>query len=528
MPNVRAGAADFGLATAQGLADVGEVLGDMGDRLSMDARAAAGDKNWEAEKTEAKESQLATADAMSDIVAHWVNLREAAIQMVDSWEYDGSPPQEAARKASQVLSAFEEGRLKDLPPERRAAAKEATASIRQGHGLRTAQRAQNRNVEALNQKTGETLRLLERQAVREPQAAERYAAEGTALLASLFKVGALSEGQFAAQSESFRRSLYAAVVRGQPAVAALADLEDGAYDEALADPTLKRLLMTETAWRLQGEAAQGAVDVEGQLARARRGEVVPAALRARAQRVLEAGAMADAELLVERAQRVRSELQSLRYAPEAAVEEGLTVLASTADGLDADERLKIREEVWVQSQAMLRERHGNPAAYVMDQPAVAEAFAAAERDPALLPDAVAARLAAQAAMGLAPEVRSALTKEERGQILAGLQQLAPKDRCAALQALGRLYGDQVGQVAIDLAEAGLSPLETLLLDPGSDTVSWQKIARLVDGQQEEQRSQSPDADIIAEAAERLLQEGRQTRGSSPADGSVPPEDISRS
>ena len=495
LPNVRAGAADFGLAIAQGLADAGRGLGDVGDRVSMDARAAAEERKREAEKTEAKEGQLATADATTDIVAHSANLREAAIQMVDNWEYDGSPPREAARKASQALSAFEEGRLKDLRPERRAAAKAAAAPIRQGHGLRMAQRAQNRNVEMLNQKTGETLRLLERQAVREPQAAEHYAAEGTVLLQSLFKAGALSQGQFAAQSESFRRSLYAAVVRGQPAVEALADLEDGVYDDVLADPTLKRFLMTETAWRLQGEAAQGAAGVEGQVARARRGVAVPVAI-------------AGAGLPVERAQRIRSELQSLRYAPEAAVEEGLAALASAADGPDADERRKIREEVWVQSQAMLRERQSDPAAYVMGQPAVAEAFAAAERDPALLPDAVAARLAAQAAMGLAPEARGALTKADRGQILAGLRPLAPKERCVALEALARRYGDQVDPVAADLAEAGLSPLEALLLDSGSDTAGWQTVARLMDSQQGEQPSKSPDAGIIAETAERLLQEGR--------------------
>jgi hypothetical protein len=508
LPNVRAGAGDFGLAIAQGLADVGRGLGDVGDRLSMDARAAAEEKGWEEGSTETKQNQLATADATTDIVVHRVNLREAAIQMLDGWDYDGSLPREAARKASQALSALEEGRLKTLPPERRAAAKAAAAPIRQGHGLRTAQRAQNRNVEALSQKTDETLQLLESQAVREPQAAERYAGEGTALLQSLFKAGALSEGQFAAQSESFRRSLYTAVVRGQPAVAALAELEDGVYDEALADPALKRFLMTETAWRLQGEAALGAAGVEGQVARARRGEAVSAGLQERAQRILDAGAMANAGPAVERAQRIRSELQSLRYAPEAAVEEGLAALASAADGFGADERLKIREEVRVQSQAMLRERHSDPAAYVMGQPAVAEAFAAAERDPALLPDAVAARLAAQAAMGLAPELRGALTKVERGQILAGLQPLVPRDRCAALEALARQYGDQAGQVAADLAEAGLSLLETLLLEPGSDAAGWLKMARLVDSQHQEQRSKPPDADAIAETAGRLLQEGR--------------------
>ena len=48
---------------------------------------------------------------------------------------------------------------------------------------------------------------------------------------------------------------------------------------------------------------------------------------------------------------------------------------------------------------------GDPAAYVMGQPAVAEAFAAAEQDPTLLPDAIARRLAAQEALGIKPEDR---------------------------------------------------------------------------------------------------------------------------
>src|SRR3546814_9047059 len=111
---------------------------------------------------------------------------------------------------------------------------------------------------------------------------------------------------------------------------------------------------------------------------------------------------ADAERAIELAQRERQRLERLRYAPAAVVREEIAKLAPAGDAVDAEARRRQQEEVRIQVEAMLRDRRHDPAAYVMNQPAVAEAFAAAARDPALLGHAVAAGLAAQAALGLSP------------------------------------------------------------------------------------------------------------------------------
>src|SRR3546814_14177252 len=73
----------------------------------------------------------------------------------------------------------------------------------------------------------------------------------------LVNVGALTPEQFATRKEAFRRGLYAKVIQSQPAVDAVADLEAGNYDAALGDPVLKGFLLTQAAWRLQAEPAQG-------------------------------------------------------------------------------------------------------------------------------------------------------------------------------------------------------------------------------------------------------------------------------
>src|SRR5690606_9856001 len=120
---------------------------------------------------------------------------------------------------------------------------------------------------------------------------------------------------------------------------------------------------------------------------------------------------------------------------------------------------KLQEETRRQAEAMLRERQRDPAAYVMGQPTVAAAFAAAEQDADLVEDALAARLAAQAAMGLPVEVQRILTREESAGILSDLERLPPSERAAALRALGVRYGEAAGPVAAVLMEAGLTPLE---------------------------------------------------------------------
>src|SRR3546814_19618899 len=108
-------------------------------------------------------------------------MRETAFQAVDRWEYDGSPPFKAAQQFATELAAVEDVKLKGLPAERQEAARRDSAGVRAAYGLHIAQRAPNASVEALHETRESTLRLLQGQAVRGPLAAERIAADGTAL-----------------------------------------------------------------------------------------------------------------------------------------------------------------------------------------------------------------------------------------------------------------------------------------------------------------------------------------------------------
>ena len=486
LPSIRAEAADFGLDAAGGLKNLAGGVAAAAPLL--DDLVAA----W---------SKTETAKQTTEPVQHATAIRDAAFQMVDTWEFDGSSPQEAAARSSRELEALEERRLKDVAPEQRQHLKAASAPIRQGHALRVAQRAQNLSVAALNRQTGETLELLQSQAEREPGAAAHYVAEGRGQLRALLAAGALTPEQFADQEQAFRRGLLAKVVRGQPAVQAMADLEDGVYDALFDDAGLKRALMEETAWRLHSETAVGAAAAAAQLVRVRRGEASPGGLSASTRAILAAGEMADAELQAEIALRVRAEVERLRFAPEAELSRRLEELAPLADAPDAETRERIRQEAWTQGQAMLSARRADPAAYVMQQPAVAEAFAAAARDPALLPDAVTARLAAQSAMGLMPEEQNALAAEERDAVVGGLRRLEPDQQIAVLSDLCRRYGDQAPAVAADLAETGLSLELQLAMDPSGNPAVAGTFAQAA---QTPSKARMQEGLAVEEAANRLI------------------------
>lgn len=509
LPAVRADARDFGAAIGQGLQDFGEGLAA--------ARPLV-------EELLRKEEQQAAAEESAEVSSHVATARESCDQAAASWSYDGGTPRQEAARARKQFASMEDSLLRGRPPERQARAKGATAAVREGFVLKVAQTAHNRRVEALARKTDETLQKLQDQAVRAPAAAEHLANEGTATLRSQLEAGALTAEQFTARDQAFRRKLFSGVIQGQAAADAVADLEGGLYDAVLGDPALRDHLLTQARWRLQSEAAQGQAAAQALVEAERRGagQAVP---RERTQSLLAAGDMADAELAAERARRVREALEPLRYAPEAAVQEAIAGLMPDAEGADSEERLKLQEEVRVQADTMLRARVHDPAAYTMDQPAVAEAFAAAARDPALTGDAVAARLAAQAAMGLPIDQRRALTRDESAEILASLDALPPAGRVAALAELGRRYGEQNGAIAAALMQAGLSPVEALLLDAADDPSARRALARLAAGVEKGGERRAGEGNFIAESVERLIAEGRQTTGAAPDYGGQPPEDM---
>src|SRR3546814_10921619 len=135
-------------------------------------------------------------------------MRETAFRAVDRWEYDGSPPFKAAQQFATELAAVEDVKLKGLPAERQEAARRDSAGVRAAYGLHIAQRAQNASVEALHEKRESTIRLLQGQTVREPLAAERFAADGKALLPSPSKAAALTPDQYAQRTDASLRGLY--------------------------------------------------------------------------------------------------------------------------------------------------------------------------------------------------------------------------------------------------------------------------------------------------------------------------------
>lgn len=487
LPAIRAEGADVGLAAAQGIVAAGNGLGRAGERLSAEVR----------------EKRLAQAEAATNVISHGVQLLDDARTLLDAWEADDSSPHEAARRSAGELRRLEDRRLKELSPEQQAVARAAAAGVHDGHRIRIGQRAHNSRVEALAVRTAATLEALHGQALREPWAAEQHAARGTALLRVQLDAGALTREQFRAKNNGFRRMLYAGVIQGQPAADAVADLEAGLFDKALDDAALKDFLLAQARWRLQSESAQARAGADALVEAARRGDDQPA-LTERTQRLMAPGEVAEIERAVERARRTRETLERLRYAPEAVLrEEAARPAAGAAEG---KERRRLREETRIQVEALLRERRYDPAGSVMGLPAVAEAFSAAARDPALLGDAVAARLAAQSALGLPAEERRALTRAESTELLTGLDALPPAERAAALGALGRRYGDHGSAVAATLAEAGLTPLEALLLDPASDPATRRALARLEERRRAGRPVEVPESDLIAKAAEDLIAE----------------------
>ena len=154
----------------------------------------------------------------------------------------------------------------------------------------------------------------------------------------------------------------------------------------------------------------------------------------------------------------------------------------------------------------------------MGQPAVAEAFAAAEQDPTLLPDAIARRLAAQEALGIKPEDRRALTKSEEQEVLEGVRNLPPEQQAAALASFRGTYGDRIGPVVAQLEEAGIHPFLTLIVEPNSDPTLARRIAETLSGDGPSSASSPSETGIIGEAAARLLAEGE--RGARGAGGSA--------
>ena len=526
-PGVRATAEDFGLAAARGLANLGVGVGNLGEGIEeyIKERGRSEDPDGETkDKTTAEDgsdtdrgatapattrlvSNIGDTMAWDDVAAskhHIAWVREQSRLLIEKQQHRDGPPVEAAGRSQKDLMALQDENLNELPPEQRAKAKEDAKSVVIGHALSAAQRSQNLNVEASMRKMVETLELLKGQAAVDPASAEKFLADGLGLLSQSHEMGALSDAQLGQRSTAFRRDLYSTMLREQKASDVVADLEAGVYDTALDDPELQQLLLIEHRWRMQVEEAQGRANGAAMVSGAAQGDEAQPALSDATRAVLQAGDFADFELEAEKARRVRSGVESLRFAPEDEFEEEIAKLAPAVEGLDQEARLEVQEAVRKGSERLLEERHADPADYAMGLPSVAKAFEAAKADPSLLPSAVSGRLAAQAAMGISPEERRALSKAEEMEILESYRALPAEARGQALKALQQAYGDQCGRVAAELEEAGLPFQVAQALEASGNGA---RAAQAVDAEQS--AASGPQADLITETAEWIIAEGNE-------------------
>ena len=530
-PGVRATAEDFGLGMAQGLRSMSGDLGRLSSVLKKraDEKALAekigqgdvdkGDKGRRPEEEDgeggpdAEGASLASkvedldtaqrktvaAEAIVGRTAYRVGLRDDCEALIEGVT---DPSAEAAKQSHKDLAALEERRREALPAELQPEAEAEAAEHHMNHGVRLAERQQNLRGEAVIAKSEETLARLQAQAVQDPAAAEQRRAEGMETLTRLHEIGALTDAEFTERSGRFTRELYTAVIQSLPAMDAVVGLESGLFDDVLGGPERKETLLTASRWRLQSELEQGKAGVAEMVERARRGEAGAGDLSAATLRVLDAGALADAELEIGAAERAHAIAEERRFAPEAELR-ALLDDPEPAPGVDGERaQAHMREELGLQVERLMEERREDPAAYVMEQPAVAEAFAAAEQDPTLLPDAIAGRLAAQEALGIKPEDRRVLTKPEEQEIFDGIRNLPPEQQAAALASFRGRYGDRVGPVVAQLEEAGLPPSLVAHLDPSSDPAPVRPVSEVP-----EPPGESFEGDIIAETAQRLLAEG---------------------
>src|SRR3546814_14040010 len=70
---------------------------------------------------------------------------------------------------------------------------------------------------------------------------------------------------------------------------------------------------------------------------------------------------------------------------------------------------------------------------------------------------------------------------------------------------------QSGPVAAELEEAGLSPVEALLLDSSGQPVAWRSLARLIARQDQGRQPKAPEEDSIADATEKLVTRSEERR-----------------
>lgn len=135
--------------------------------------------------------------------------------------------------------------------------------------------------------------------------------------------------------------------------------------------------------------------------------------------------------------------------PDAATAEGGNIA-----GLARQQRLAARAIAWndkINAQIKL-----DPAAYVMQDPSVKQAFADAGNDPAKLHNAVLASKAAQMHVGVPEDQTQVLTNDQIAAQVHQLQSVDPEkgDMGAKLDAMAKQYGDLWPDVMGDLVKKG--------------------------------------------------------------------------
>jgi len=241
-----------------------------------------------------------------------------------------------------------------------------------------------------------------------------------------------------------------------------------------------------------------------------------AGLPAKAAAVLDPAQAAEFKAQESRARTAYDALQIMAFAPPDQVD---AAVARLKPGARDDEQSRLYALVQDRAAQMMRRRDDSPAAYVMTEPSVAEAYTAAQTTPALLPGAIGKSLAVQEAIGIAPDAQRILPDAHGA--AARIAAMPAAQVPDTLEALRQQYGKYWGQARGELVDAGLPAPYVVLgtLDEPEKAVARAELAgALTTGRATLAKSIDPQrqADIAGALDGVRWNEIETTHGASPA------------
>jgi hypothetical protein len=164
-----------------------------------------------------------------------------------------------------------------------------------------------------------------------------------------------------------------------------------------------------------------------------------------------------------------------------------------------------------QANSILDERATDPAAYAKKLPDVQQKYQQVNRGQATLEEAISYNLARQKQLGIPRGQRRAIVKDEAQRLVQEVQAAPPAERAKAVADLQRDYGKHFDEVFMDMQEAGLDPINQLLLSTVGDRSLSQEVVSAIElGPSELKKPLSNDAvDTIDSVIEDNVRDFRQ-------------------